>query len=140
MSERPAQELSIHEMDIAEQAHELFEDLDAAEFERVLADVQRRRAADHARSEALTKSGIMFSRGPGSPLGKLTCVAKTKLDEITFERFLQYCAGHSTDVATVLRDWVYYVLYRKSCQQMLAERITAADVVFNPVLAERDGD
>lgn len=140
MSEPPAQELTVHERNVAEQAHELFEDLDTAELERVLTDVQRRRAAARARSEAVAKSGIMFSRGPGSPLGKLTCVAKTKLDEITCERFLQYCAGHGTDVATVLRDWVYSVLYRKSCQQMLAERITAADVVFNPVLAERDGD
>jgi hypothetical protein len=106
----------------------------------VLADVQRRRAADRARDEAIAKSGIMFSRSIASPFGKLTCVAKTKLDEITFERFLQYCAAHRTDVATVLRDRIYYVLYQKSCQQMLAERIREADVVFTPVMAERKGD
>lgn len=82
MSELPARELSAHEKNMAEQAHELFEDLDVAELERVLADVQRRRAADRARREAVAKSGIMFSRSIASPFGKLTCVAKTKLDEM----------------------------------------------------------
>lgn len=123
MSEPPTTELSVHEKSVAEQAHELFEDLDVAELERVLADVQRRRAADRARREAVAKSGIMFSRGIASPLGKLNCVLKTKVDEHTHTLFLQQCAMQRTDASNQIRNCVYALVHGKSYDQMALEKV-----------------
>lgn len=122
MSDNSKQALSVLEKSAADQAFELFAELEVDQLERVLEHVHERLTA--ARAPGPYGEQVMFSRGPASPFGKLTCVAKTKVDEPTYERFLQRCATHGTDVATVLRDWIYYMVYEKTCQQMIAERIT----------------
>lgn len=65
----------------------------------------------------------MFSRGITGPLGKLDFDLKTKVDEHTQALFLQDCAMHNTDTATVLRDYVYARVHGRTYQQMVLEKI-----------------
>jgi len=88
----------------------------AEQAERVLSHVQRQldmRAEDRP----------MFARGIAGPLGKLVCAVKTKIDEVTYELFLQLCAARRMDVASVLRDCIYALVHGKTYQQMVVERI-----------------
>ena len=121
MTETNQTELSVFERNAADQALELFSELNGAQAERVLAYVQGKLNKPQVAVSA--EDPPMFSRGIANPLGKLTCVAKTKVDEPTFELFLRHCATHGTDVATVLRDCIYFLVYGKTCQQMISERL-----------------
>lgn len=113
--------LSVLERDAADQTLELLSELDVDQAERVLAHVQER--LNKPLVEVPAKDQVMFSRGIAGPLGKLICVAKTKIDETTFELFLQRCATQGTDVATMLRDCIYVLVHGKTCGQMIAEKI-----------------
>lgn len=64
-----------------------------------------------------------FARGIAGPLGKLTCDAKTKIDEITQELWLQKCAASGQDTAGVLRDCIYVFVHGKTYRQMVLEKI-----------------
>ena len=55
-----------------------------------------------------------FARGIAGPLGKLTCDAKTKIDEVTHELWLQHCAQRGQDTAGVLRDCIYALVHGKT--------------------------
>lgn len=122
MSTSPDQrELSPTELNAADQAFELLSDLSADEAERVLANVHAR--LNQPKIEVEDEDRVMFSRGMGSPFGKLVCVVKSKLDEPTFDLFLKLCTEHRTDVASILRDCVYTLVYGKTCEQMLVDRI-----------------
>lgn len=74
--------------------------------------------------EAAAPDRFAFARGIAGPLGKLICVARTKLDEITFGLLLQMCAARRIDVATFLRDCIYAVVHGKTYQQMVLEKIS----------------
>lgn len=73
--------------------------------------------------EAAAPERFAFARGIAGPLGKLICVARTKIDEITFGLLLQLCAARRIDVATLLRDCIYAVVHGKTYQQMVLEKI-----------------
>jgi hypothetical protein len=124
MNDTGKQALSVLEKNTAEQALELFRELEADQVERVWAHVQERLTA--AQVSVHYDEQVNFARTPVSPFGKLTCVAKTKLDEVTFDSFLRFCATHQTDIATMLRDCVYQLVYGKTCDQMLVDRIKHA--------------
>lgn len=66
----------------------------------------------------------MFARGIAGPLGKLTCDAKTKIDEVTHELWLQHCAARGLDTAGVLRDCIYALVHGKTYRQMVVEKIS----------------
>ena len=65
----------------------------------------------------------LFARGIAGPLGKLTCDAKTKIDEVTHELWLQHCAARGQDTAGVLRDCIYALVHGKTYRQMVLEKI-----------------
>ncbi|MDN5503443.1 MAG: hypothetical protein L0H10_06430 [Comamonas sp.] len=69
----------------------------------------------------------MFARGIAGPLGKLTCDAKTKIDELTHELWLQHCSQRGQDTAGVLRDCIYVLVHGKSYRQMVVEKINHDD-------------
>lgn len=69
----------------------------------------------------------MFARGIAGPLGKLTCDAKTKIDEITHELWLQHCSQRGQDTAGVLRDCIYALVHGKTYRQMVVEKINHDD-------------
>lgn len=64
----------------------------------------------------------MFARGIAGPLGKLDIPAKTKIDEKTFDLWLQQCRLNSTDTSNALRDFIYASVYGKTYQQMVLEK------------------
>lgn len=64
----------------------------------------------------------MFARGIAGPLGKLTCDAKTKIDEATHELWLQHCAQRGQDTSSVLRDCIYALVHGKTYRQMVMEK------------------
>lgn len=64
-----------------------------------------------------------FARGIAGPLGKLTCDAKTKIDEITQVLWLQHCAARGVDTASELRDCIYALVHGKTYRQMVLEKI-----------------
>lgn len=68
-----------------------------------------------------------FARGIAGPLGKLTCDAKTKIDEVTHELWLQHCAQRGQDTAGVLRDCIYALVHGKTYRQMVVEKINHDD-------------
>jgi len=108
--------LSTAEAQAAAQVLQALRPLSAEQAERVLSHVQRQldmRAEDRP----------MFARGIAGPLGKLVCAVKTKIDEVTYELFLQLCAARRMDVASVLRDCIYALVHGKTYQQMVVERI-----------------
>ncbi|WP_053282271.1 hypothetical protein [Comamonas testosteroni] len=53
---------------------------------------------DHA-AEQLAGDDLppMFARGIAGPLGKLICAVKTKIDDVTYGLWLQYCAARGLD-------------------------------------------
>lgn len=65
----------------------------------------------------------MFARGIAGPLGKLTRDMKTKVDEHTEYLFRRDCALSGTDVATVMRDFIYMRCYSKTYRGMVAEKL-----------------
>lgn len=69
----------------------------------------------------------MFARGIAGPLGKLTCDAKTKIDEVTHELWLQHCHQRGQDTAGVLRDCIYALVHGKTYRQMVVEKINHDD-------------
>ena len=69
----------------------------------------------------------MFARGIAGPLGKLTCDAKTKIDELTHDLWLQHCSQRGQDTAGVLRDCIYVLVHGKSYRQMVVEKINHDD-------------
>lgn len=83
---------------------------------------------DHA-AEQLAGDDLppMFARGIAGPLGKLTCDAKTKIDELTHELWLQHCSQRGQDTAGVLRDCIYVLVHGKSYRQMVVEKINHDD-------------
>ncbi|GEQ76475.1 hypothetical protein CTTA_3480 [Comamonas testosteroni] len=64
----------------------------------------------------------MFARGIAGPFGKLTCDAKTWIDETTHELWLQHCAQRGQDTASVLRDCIYALVHGKTYRQMVMEK------------------
>lgn len=69
------------------------------------------------------EDGPAFARGLAGPLGKLNCDAKTKVDEVTHELWLQHCAAVGMDTASVLRDCIYALVHGKTYRQMVVEKI-----------------
>ena len=65
----------------------------------------------------------LFARGIAGPLGKLTCDAKTKIDEVTYELWLQQCSARGQDTASALRDCIYALVHGKTYRQMVLEKI-----------------
>lgn len=65
----------------------------------------------------------LFARGIAGPLGKLDCDAKTKIDAVTHELWLQHCAARGVDTASVLRDCIYALVHGKTYRQMVLEKI-----------------
>ena len=66
----------------------------------------------------------MFARGIAGPLGKLIAEAKTKIDPITEELWLQHCANVNSDTATLLRDFIYATVHKKTYRQMVVDKIS----------------
>jgi hypothetical protein len=64
-----------------------------------------------------------FARGISGPLGKLDRDLKTKVDEYTDALFRQHCALRGTDVATMLRNFVYASVHQKTYRQMVLEKL-----------------
>ena len=64
----------------------------------------------------------LFARGIAGPLGKLTEDAKTKIDLITQELWLRHCASIRSDTATLLRDFMYVTVYKKTYRQLVLEK------------------
>ena len=69
----------------------------------------------------------MFARGIAGPLGKLICAVKTKIDDVTYGLWLQYCAARGLDTACVLRDCIYALVHGKTYRQMVMEKINHDD-------------
>ena len=65
----------------------------------------------------------MFARGIAGPLGKLICAVKTKIDDVTYGLWLQYCAARGLDTACVLRDCIYALVHGKTYRQMVMEKM-----------------
>ena len=65
----------------------------------------------------------MFARGIAGPLGKLICAVKTKIDDVTYDLWLQYCAARGLDTACVLRDCIYALVHGKTYRQMVMEKM-----------------
>ncbi|TYK72127.1 hypothetical protein FSY45_22595 [Comamonas sp. Z1] len=65
----------------------------------------------------------MFARGIAGPLGKLICAVKTKIDDVTYSLWLQYCAARGLDTACVLRDCIYALVHGKTYRQMVMEKM-----------------
>jgi hypothetical protein len=66
----------------------------------------------------------MHARGIAGPLGKLISEAKTKIDPITEELWLQHCANINSDTATLLRDFIYATVHKKTYRQMVVDKIS----------------
>ena len=69
----------------------------------------------------------MFARGIAGPLGKLDHELKTKVDEVTFNRFRRSCALLETDTSARIRDAIYVLEWKKPYRQMVAERMLHED-------------
>lgn len=79
---------------------------------------------DHAIEHlAGDESPPMFARGIAGPLGKLICAVKTKIDDVTYGLWLQYCAACGLDTACVLRDCIYALVHGKTYRQMVMEKM-----------------
>lgn len=109
------------EKSAADQAFEVFSDLDDEQVERVISDVQKR--LNEARCDRFADDLPMFSRGIAGPLGKLEHVLKTKVDEHTHTLFLQQCGMQRTDASSQIRNCVYALVHGKSYDQMVVEKI-----------------
>ena len=107
--------LSLAEAAVAARVFDALVGLDAGQVERVLAHVQRQLAPDD--------DVPMFARGIAGPLGKLSCDAKTKIDEITHGLWLQLCASRGQVTADMLRDCIYLLVHGKTYRQMVVEKI-----------------
>ena len=107
--------LSLAEAAVAARVFDALVGLDAGQVERVLAHVQRQLAPDG--------DVPMFARGIAGPLGKLSCDAKTKIDEITHGLWLQLCASRGQVTADMLRDCIYLLVHGKTYRQMVVEKI-----------------
>lgn len=93
-----------------------------------LSPVEAQSVLDHASASlAAEDHAPMFARGIAGPLGKLTCDAKTKIDEVTYELWLQHCAARGQDTAGVLRDCIYALVHGKTYRQMVVEKINHDD-------------
>ena len=93
-----------------------------------LAQDDAQEVLDHAIEHlAGDESAPMFARGIAGPLGKLTCDAKTKIDEITHDLWLQHCNQRGQDTAGVLRDCIYALVHGKTYRQMVVEKINHDD-------------
>lgn len=66
----------------------------------------------------------MFARDIAGPLGKLTAEAKTKIDPITEELWLQHCANVNSNAATLLRDFIYATVHKRTYRQMVVDKIS----------------
>jgi len=64
----------------------------------------------------------MLARGIAGPLGKLTEEQKTKIDSITQELWLQYCASIRSNPATLIRDFIYMTVHKKTYRQLVMEK------------------
>lgn len=111
----PSDKLSHSEEVIATRVLDALLELDSEQVERVLAHVQRQLAPDG--------DVPMFARGIAGPLGKLSCDAKTKIDEITHGLWLQLCASRGQVTADMLRDCIYLLVHGKTYRQMVVEKI-----------------
>lgn len=111
----PTDKLSPAESAAIAHVLEALRGLDAAQVDRVLAQVQDQLALDD--------DAPMFARGISGPLGKLDCILKTKVDEVTNGLWLPYCSARNSDTAGVLRDCVYGLMHGKTYGQMVVERI-----------------
>lgn len=111
----PTEKLSAAEAAVAARVIDALVGLDAGQVERVLAHAHRKLALDDAPP--------MFARGIAGPLGKLNCDLKTKIDEVTNDLWLPYCAARKSDTAGVLRDCVYALMHGKTYKQMVVEMI-----------------
>ncbi len=111
----PNDELSAAEAAAATRVFDALVGLDSSQAERVLAHVQRQLAQDD--------DVPMFARGIAGPLGKLSCDAKTKIDEITHGLWLQLCASRGQVTADMLRDCIYLLVHGKTYRQMVVEKI-----------------
>ncbi|WKL15077.1 hypothetical protein QYQ99_22365 [Comamonas testosteroni] len=79
---------------------------------------------DHAAEHlAADDQPPMFARGIAGPLGKLICAVKTKIDDVTYGLWLQYCAARGLDTACVLRDCIYALVHGKTYRQMVMEKM-----------------
>lgn len=79
---------------------------------------------DHAIGQvAVEDQTPMFARGIAGPLGKLICAVKTKIDDVTYGLWLQYCAARGLDTACVLRDCIYALVHGKTYRQMVLEKM-----------------
>lgn len=58
----------------------------------------------------------------GSVFGKFTEPVKTHLDEPTYNRWLQMCAGQHKLPGVLLRDLIYLVVHGKTPAEFAAER------------------
>ena len=111
----PTDKLSPAESAAIAHVLEALRGLDGAQVDRVLTQVQDQLALDD--------SAPAFSRGIAGPLGKLNCDLKTKIDEVTHDLWLPYCAARQSDTAGVLRDCVYGLMHGKTYGQMVVERV-----------------
>lgn len=111
----PTDKLSAVEAAAATRMFEALVNLDPRQVERVLAHVQSQLAQDD--------DVPMFARGIAGPLGKLSCDAKTKIDEITNGLWLQLCASRGLVTADMLRDCIYLLVHGKTYRQMVVEKI-----------------
>lgn len=69
----------------------------------------------------------MFARGIAGPLGKLDHELKTKVDEVTFNRFRRSCALLQVDTSARIRDAIYVLEWKKPYRQMVAEKMLHED-------------
>lgn len=118
MSNRTERTLSLIEQSAADQAFELFSGLDAEQASCVLAHVR-----DKLDEREHVDDRTYFSRGIAGPLGKLDCVLKTKVDELTHTLFLQQCGMQRTDASSQIRNCVYALVHGKSYDQMVVEKV-----------------
>ena len=80
--------------------------------------------ADPVQTQKAVEADVpVFARGIAGPLGKLTCDAKTKIDEVTYELWLQQCSARGQDTASALRDCIYALVHGKTYRQMVLEKI-----------------
>lgn len=68
--------------------------------------------------------GSSFARGIAGPLGKLDCLVKTHIDEITNEGLLRKCNAFGTDRSSLMRNCVYTLVHDKSYDEMVIERLS----------------
>ncbi|WP_315128061.1 hypothetical protein [Comamonas antarctica] len=110
----PIDQFSAAEAIAAERVFDVLAGLNSEQVARVLAQVEAKLALDDG--------APLFARGIAGPLGKLTCDAKTKIDEVTRDLWLQQCAARGQDTAGALRDCIYVMVHGKTYRQMVLEK------------------